>query len=131
MVDHPHAECERTCLKAVSVRSRSPEGESVCHGRPAGLHEYYVLLVRCHHGHFKALSRCRPVGRCVRPGKHFFTNFGNRFATGIVAVDIYGVFYKFTDRGVCGGSRGVCPGSFFFFIFQHSFFPLFFTMVME
>ena len=34
-----------TFLKAVSVLSRSAEGECVCHGRPAELHAHYVLLV--------------------------------------------------------------------------------------
>ena len=27
----------------------------------------------CHHGHFKALSRCRLVGSYVLPGENFFT----------------------------------------------------------
>ena len=27
----------------------------------------------CHRGHYEGLSRCRPVGSCVLPGKNFFT----------------------------------------------------------
>ena len=36
------------------------------HGRFSGV---------CHHGHYKALSRCRPVGSCVRLGENFFPGY--------------------------------------------------------
>ena len=35
-----------------------------------GLHRRLSRM--CHHGHYKALSRCRLVGICVRPGENFF-----------------------------------------------------------
>ena len=54
------------------------EGVCVCHARPTELHAH-VPLVRYHHGHFKALRRCRLVGCSVRPGENFFTD--STFAT--------------------------------------------------
>ena len=32
----------------------------------------------CHRGHYEALSRCRLVGSCVRPGENFFPAYGPR-----------------------------------------------------
>ena len=63
------------------VVSESNFGAYVCLRRRAGLHrdERSCQVYVCHHGHFKALSRCRLVGRSVRPGENFFTDF--TFAT--------------------------------------------------
>ena len=33
-----------------------------------------IIRCVCHHGHFKALSRCRLVGSCVHPGENLFTS---------------------------------------------------------
>ena len=54
------------------VESESSFGAYICHRRPGGSLAISDL-VRCHDGHFKALSRCRLVGRSVRPGENFLS----------------------------------------------------------
>ena len=50
-----------------------PLSEVACGAPPPPAALVRCLCVRvCHRGHYKALSRCRFVGSCARPGKIFF-----------------------------------------------------------
>ena len=68
MHGQPHEETE---LQIATTRIVRP-GPDFLPRQAIGLGAQQTIN-RCHHGHFKALNKCRLVGWCVRPGENFFT----------------------------------------------------------
>ena len=83
-------------------------------------------LVGCHDGHFKALSRCRLVGSCVRPGENSLrmpmTTFARLTQSQAISQSV-----AFSSLSMGDTNKF----HFFFFISWKSFFHVSFTMVIK